>query len=218
MLCSRDYGLDPKLPWQAAAAKVEARTPYVALWGDGTATAANADEAMVHWKAAKSREKQESAAAAATATAAAAAAASAAALPDTLPVRDAVVRATAAERPPPLTSAMQSFVNATREKVGSGRGAEPLDVAGLRAARAADAAATGQCDADAGRLGADVGGGAVPARGDSDRSSAGVPPLSQPLASRSATDLEIIGAVLLSNLGAVALGFALGTLWVRRAR
>ena len=211
MVCSRDHGLDPNLAWQAAATKVEARTPYMALWGDCSATATTAAEAMVHWSAAKMREKQKYAEKQSSAVAAAAAGSvSADAPPAEGQAAVAVVAVAAAPLPSPPPSAIQSFINQTRAKVESGRGNEPLDVASLRAARAADSINAAGAGSGAARPSAAGGAGA-----DVSASHRGA---GAPASSRSASDHEIIGAVLLSNLVAVSIGVALGTLWARRAR
>lgn len=59
--CTRAYRLDPEAPWRAAVAKVERRTPYMALWGDGVAKAATIEEAEGHWQTAKRKEKEDAA-------------------------------------------------------------------------------------------------------------------------------------------------------------
>lgn len=56
-LAARDLALDPDAAWSAAATKVERRTPYMELWGDGS-VARTAQEASAMWLAAKIRESQ----------------------------------------------------------------------------------------------------------------------------------------------------------------
>merc|ERR1712146_373500 len=55
---SRDFALDPTAAWTSAIQKVERRTPYVPLWGDGS-IARTAEEATAHWMAAKKLEKKD---------------------------------------------------------------------------------------------------------------------------------------------------------------
>eukprot|EP00419_Tripos_fusus_P014149 CAMPEP_0172737000 /NCGR_PEP_ID=MMETSP1074-20121228/116542_1 /TAXON_ID=2916 /ORGANISM="Ceratium fusus, Strain PA161109" /LENGTH=229 /DNA_ID=CAMNT_0013566313 /DNA_START=218 /DNA_END=904 /DNA_ORIENTATION=+ len=55
-VAARELALDPDAAWKAAATKVENRTPYMWLWGDGS-VARTAQEASGMWAAAKLRER-----------------------------------------------------------------------------------------------------------------------------------------------------------------
>eukprot|EP00035_Acanthoeca_spectabilis_P025102 m.456853 g.456853 ORF g.456853 m.456853 type:complete len:217 (-) comp21131_c0_seq1:335-985(-) len=54
--CCRAFEINPAVPWDAAAAKVEYRTPYM-MWGDGVTTATTVEETQALWTAAKAIEK-----------------------------------------------------------------------------------------------------------------------------------------------------------------
>eukprot|EP00591_Stephanopyxis_turris_P012044 CAMPEP_0195518654 /NCGR_PEP_ID=MMETSP0794_2-20130614/13431_1 /TAXON_ID=515487 /ORGANISM="Stephanopyxis turris, Strain CCMP 815" /LENGTH=209 /DNA_ID=CAMNT_0040647669 /DNA_START=153 /DNA_END=782 /DNA_ORIENTATION=+ len=58
MMCRRDFNLNPSEAWDAAAEKVERRTPYMKDWGDGSEAKTSA-EAELMWQAAKLEEKKE---------------------------------------------------------------------------------------------------------------------------------------------------------------
>lgn len=55
---AREFSFDPSEAWTSAAAKVERRTPYVELWGDGS-VARTALEATDLWKREKLRETSD---------------------------------------------------------------------------------------------------------------------------------------------------------------
>ena len=56
LVVTRDFQIPYLKPWETAALKVESRTPYMSVWGDGS-VANNAKEAEELWYAAKLREK-----------------------------------------------------------------------------------------------------------------------------------------------------------------
>ena len=56
--------------WQAAAQKVERRTPYIKEWGDGVTTASTVEDTEKIWQQVKKKEKMRVEAAAAAAAAA----------------------------------------------------------------------------------------------------------------------------------------------------
>jgi len=53
----REYDIDMEEAWQAAAEKVERRTPYIKEWGDGVTTASTVEDTEKIWQQVKKKEK-----------------------------------------------------------------------------------------------------------------------------------------------------------------
>lgn len=59
MLLRKEYGFGVHAAWDAAATKVERRTPYMSEWGDGITFAETVEEAEAIWQNVKQKEKQD---------------------------------------------------------------------------------------------------------------------------------------------------------------
>eukprot|EP00554_Chaetoceros_debilis_P000860 CAMPEP_0194096256 /NCGR_PEP_ID=MMETSP0149-20130528/57249_1 /TAXON_ID=122233 /ORGANISM="Chaetoceros debilis, Strain MM31A-1" /LENGTH=179 /DNA_ID=CAMNT_0038782225 /DNA_START=486 /DNA_END=1021 /DNA_ORIENTATION=- len=57
MAIRREYDIDMEEAWQAAAEKVERRTPYIKEWGDGVTTASTVEDTEKIWQQVKKKEK-----------------------------------------------------------------------------------------------------------------------------------------------------------------
>lgn len=57
MLLRKEYNFGCHEAWDAAATKVERRTPYMREWGDGITTAETVEEAETIWQNVKKKEK-----------------------------------------------------------------------------------------------------------------------------------------------------------------
>lgn len=59
MLLRKEMNFGVNEAWEAAARKVERRTPYMKPWGDGSILAETMEEAEAIWKSVKRKEKEE---------------------------------------------------------------------------------------------------------------------------------------------------------------